>query len=142
MNGKSKPVEIDDRRYPTLSQFEAGQIDAAAFDHRAHVNVAWQYLEHYSLHEAVRRYCDALQRLTQALGVAEKYNETVTWFFLILIAEKRNGMPGATWDEFCQANPELCNDGGKVLRRFYSSERLNSSLARRVFLVPDRPAAA
>ena len=128
----------EETQYPSLEDFESANIDAGNFDHRAHVYVAWRYLQRFSLLDAVGRYSGALKRLTRKLGVEDKYHETITWFFMILIAEKRAERPAADWQEFSTANQELCNDAGTVLRRFYSEKRLNSPLARQVFLVPDQ----
>lgn len=128
----------NESQYPSLSDFESANIDPGQFNHRAHVYVAWRYLQEFSLLDAVTRYSEALKRVTQKLGVPEKYHETITWFFMILIAEKLAEKPGANWQKFSAANPELCNEGGTVLRRFYSQRRLNSALAKQVFLVPDR----
>lgn len=123
---------------PTLAEFERGTIDPEAFDHAAHVFVAWSYLREMPQRDAARAFCAALQRLTRLLGVAGKYHETISWFFLLLIAERRSGAAGTDWATFEAANPALLNDAGALLRAYYSPERLASPLARRQFLLPDR----
>lgn len=126
----------------TLESFEAGSLDAEAFDHEAHVYVGWLYLEHYSLHEAIGRYTAALKRLTKALGVPGKYHETITWFFLMVINERRGKMRGASWSDFRHANQDLCKGAGDVLTAYYSEDLLNSEQARSRFLLPDLPGRA
>lgn len=130
------------RPHLTIETFEAGAIDVDAFDHEAHVYVAWLYLDRYSLLEAIGRYTAALKRLTARLGIPGKYHETITWFFLILIEERRAGIRTNGWPEFRLANADVCCDAGAMLKRHYSQELLASPLARSTFLLPDKTGTA
>jgi hypothetical protein len=123
---------------PTIAAFEAGDVDPDSFDHRTHVFMGWSYLRNYEAADAIYRYSAALRRLTRKLGVPEKYNETVTWFFLFLIAERMRSAPAQTWEEFSGTHQDLCDDGGALLRRYYSKSRLQSPQARQSFLLPDK----
>ena len=123
--------------YPSLREFEAGEILPEKFDHRAHVYVGWSYLQKYSVAESVARFTAALRRLTCKLGAQEKYNETITWFFLFVIAERIAANPSADWERFCADNSELLSNGGALLRRYYTEERLNSRQARQQFVLPN-----
>lgn len=118
-----------------VAAFEAGSFDPSTFDHAAHVRVAWCYLQQCELGEAIRRFTRAVRALTVRLGVPGKYHETITWFFIIAIAERCAQQPYADWDAFRRRNPDLFS--GAVIRRYYSEERLQSTLARRQFLLPD-----
>lgn len=122
----------------TLEAFEAATFDVESFDHEAHVYVGWLYLENYSLSEAIGRYSDSLRRLTAKLGVPGKYHETITWFFLILIAERRDNAKAGGWLAFRRDNPDLCCNAGKTLNRYYSKDALSGDLARSTFVLPDR----
>lgn len=121
-----------------IEAFEAGCVDPATFDHAAHVYLAWRYLCECGLAEAISRFTGALRTLTMHLGIEGKYHETVSWFFVIVIAERRAASPGNDWRAFRRENADLFCDGAGLLRRYYSVERLHSSLARRQFLLPDR----
>lgn len=125
----------------TLESFEAGTIDVEAFDHEGHVYVGWLYLERYSLLEAIERYSGALKRLTAKLGIPGKYHETITWFFLVLINERRAGAGDRGWFSFRRENRDLCLEAGKTLQRYYSRDLLASELAKSSFVLPDRPCA-
>jgi len=133
MNAATKP-EL------TVAAFEAGDFDPDAFDHEAHVYVAWLYLEHFSLPEAVTRFDAALRRLTEKLGIPGKYHATITWFFMLLIAERRNNADVSDWFRFRRDNDDLIRDG-KILQRYYDSETLASDRARQSFVLPDKLAA-
>lgn len=126
----------------SIELLESGDIDPAAFNHDAHVYVGWCYLRRHPMIEAVARFRTALIRLTEKLGVPDKYHETITWFFLILIAERMLGDSVDDWQTFRQRNADLFGSGMAILARHYSRERLMSPQARRQFLLPDRSSAA
>ena len=121
----------------TLDAFEHGAIDPDAFDHEAHVYIGWLYLRQYPLLDAIRRYCDALRQLTERLGVPAKYHETMTWFFLIQIADRRRSAGDSDWFEFRRRNPDLFR-AGTLLAHYYSPELLSTATARQHFVLPDR----
>lgn len=120
-----------------LLEFERAEIDPDRFDHEAHVRVAWLLLEACSLLEGISRYSSALRRITKKFGIPRKYHETITWFFMIMIAERRTAFPGADWLQFKAQNPDLVNDAGNLIARYYSSDCLQSEAARKSFVLPD-----
>ena len=134
MNAKAAPPI-------SIATLEDGTIDPGAFDHSAHVYAAWLYLDEYPLLDAVARFSAALKRLTLQLGVPDKYHETVTWFYMLLIAERREVAQDNDWFVFCRSNPDLFCRDDNVLKRYYSSELLGSERARQSFVLPDRIAA-
>lgn len=121
-----------------IRSFEAGAIDPNDFDHAVHVYIAWCYLQEHSLLDAIARFTTALRALTDRLGAAARYHETITWFFLVVIAERCAKTPSDDWPSFRQHNADLLRDAS-ILRRFYTADRLQSELARRQFVLPDRP---
>ncbi len=125
---RSEPIRIAD--------FERGDVDAEQFDHEAHVFVAWSYLQKYQLQESIARFCKALRKLTKKLGVESKYHETISWFFMILIAERKAA--SEDWQAFRRRNADLFATQPSIISAYYSSERLGSLLARTQFVMPDR----
>ena len=123
----------------SLDAFERGAIDAASFDHEAHIYMAWLYLGEYPVTEAIERFSNALKSLTRQLGVPDKYHETVTWFYLLLIAERRS--KGEDWDTFRHRNADLFDRSSDVLKRYYQPATLQSDRARKSFVLPDAAAA-
>jgi hypothetical protein len=119
----------------SIEDFERGDVDAEQFDHEAHVFVAWSYLQKYELKESIARFCEALRNLTKKLGVEAKYHETITWFFMILIAERKAG--SKDWQTFKHRNADLFTTQPSIICAYYSSERLGSSIARSQFVMPD-----
>ena len=125
-------------KFPTIEQFEAGDIEAETFDHEAHIFVAWSYLRETDLLDAIARYRAALQQVTRKLGAEGKYHETITWVYLVAIVERLEAAPGLDWPAFRQANADLFERDAGWLRRYYSEDRLWSAQARRTFVLPDR----
>lgn len=120
----------------TIEKFESGQIEADLFDHEAHVYVAWLFVTTFELADAIARFDGALRRLTARLGVPGKYHATITWFFLLLIAERSRENEG--WQTFKSRNPDLTRDSKATLNRYYSDARLFSGTARKQFVLPDQ----
>ena len=118
----------------SIEEFERGDVDAEQFDHEAHVFVAWAYLQKYELQESIARFCKALRALTKKLGVESKYHETISWFFMILIAERKAA--SEDWQAFKRRNTDLF--AAPIISAYYSSELLESPLARTQFMMPDR----
>jgi len=122
-----------------IKQFEDGTTPADTFHHADHVRLAFEYLCRYSALEALGRFSDALQRFATAQGKAQRYHETITWAYLLLIRERiaRAGC-AQTWEEFAERNADLLVWKGGVLRTLYRQETLDSDLARHIFVFPDR----
>ena len=124
----------------SIAAFEAGTIAAEAFDHEAHIYMAWLYLERYASPVAIGRFTDALKRLTRKLGVPNKYHDTISWFFLLLIEQRRCKRNNGDWFAFRRDNNDLFSPGSKLISRYYSPELLDSDRARQSFMLPDRVA--
>lgn len=137
MNARCTSKAAGPRVATTLADFEAGRVDGANFNHAAHVHVAWQLLAEVPLLHAIARYTSALRRLTHQLGVPGKYHETITWFFILVVAERRRSCPTGKWSDFAAANPDLTCDPAAMLAKYYSPARLASEAARSTFLLPD-----
>jgi hypothetical protein len=122
-----------------IAQFETGSLPATAFHHADHVRMVFAYLRQYPVLDALERFSTALQRFAQSNGKPNLYHQTITWACVFLIHERisRAAHP-QTWDEFAHANPDLLTWKNGILTRYYAEETLQSDLARRVFLFPDR----
>jgi hypothetical protein len=128
----------------TIDDLEQCRIGADSFNHEAHVYLAWLYLDRYSVAEAIERFTAALKRLTLKLGAPGKYHSTITWFFMLLIAERcsaesgRSGQLDLDWTNFKQNNDDLLRRDDNVLHRYYNTATLATDEARRTFVLPDK----
>lgn len=121
-----------------LARFEDGSLPNGAFHHEQHVRVAWMFVRHYGMPDALGRFSQALKRFAEAKGAVGLYHETITWAYLFLVAERIARGPSDTWDRFAAVNQDLLTWKPSLLDRYYTSEALQSELSRRTFIMPDR----
>ena len=126
-----------------LNAFESGRLPEGGFHHRDHVRLAWLYLRRLPPAAALAKFSDGLRRFAASIGKSGLYHETITWAYLLLIRERmeREG-PRQSWADFARRNPDLLTWKPSILDAYYRRETLESDLARRVFLLPDRLSGA
>jgi hypothetical protein len=123
-----------------LASFESLEIPGSEFRHRDHLRLAWIYLHDSSFAEGAARFCKYFDPFVRHIGAEAKYNETITWFYLVIVFQRiRNDLATPNWEEFANANEDLLDHGMGVLRDHYRNETLFSPKARKVFLLPDIP---
>ena len=119
--------------------FERGEIPPAQFDHRAHVRVAWVYVqEGPTLDEAIDRMRAAIQAFAAAANAAQKYHETITVLWMRLLADATSRVPRPCELEVLLARcPELADKDLPL--KYYPRERLFSDDARARWIPPEYP---
>jgi len=105
-----------------FDRFVDTSLPADQFHHRQHVNVAWLFVQKYGMPNALGEFSTAIKRFADAKGATGLYHETITWAFLLLIAERQARNPAATWEEFEAANTDLLVWKPSILERYYSKE--------------------
>lgn len=118
-----------------LDQFLRGEVDLGDFPHREHVRMGFEMLGRYDFAQTAFRYSNALRAMTQRVGKAEAFHQTVTIAFLALIAERLHARAYPDFAAFAAANPDLMSRA--ALARWYSPQRLATDAARATFLLPD-----
>ena len=128
-------ASADDRRF--LEDFESGGISPAAFDHRAHIRLAYALLAEHDLDAALERMRTALQAFIARNGIPpSKYHETLTKSWILAVRHFMTVVPHAgSADEFIAANPILLD--ARIMLTHYSAEVLFSPEARSRFIEPD-----
>lgn len=122
-----------------MDQFEKATLPNESFHHADHVRMSFLYLQRYAFLEALERFTSALRHFAAAHGKAERYNETITWAFFLLMHERlAQADSRQTWDEFAESNQDLLRWENHILKKYYRAETLNSQIAKRVFLFPDK----
>ena len=120
-----------------LDRFVDTTLPADQFHHQQHVQVAWLFVRKHGMPAALAEFTAAIKRFADAKGATGLYHETITWAFLLLIAERQARTPAESWEQFEAANADLLVWKPSILTRYYSKELLTSDLARRTFLMPD-----
>lgn len=118
--------------------FESGALPSESFHHADHVRLAFAYLSLYTPLEALERFTAALKAYAASLGKSQLYHETITHAYFFLIRERMAREDASEWEEFAAQNSDLLVWKDGVLGRYYRESTLQSELARRVFLFPDR----
>ena len=120
-----------------FDSFVDTSLPADQFHHPQHVQVAWLFVLKYGMPGALAEFTAAIKRFADAKGATGLYHETITWAFLLLIAERQARNPAQTWETFAAANTDLLVWKPSILGRYYSKDLLASDLAKRTFLMPD-----
>ena len=116
--------------------FERGGIRNEDFHHASHVKVAWVYLsESRSIEEAAEKVSATIRRFAASAGKPEKYHETITQFWMRLLATLRDLMPGKNLTEILEVNPRLLEKDFPL--EYYSRDVLYSDQARMSWIEPD-----
>jgi hypothetical protein len=118
-----------------LQALESCTLPESGFGHHAHVRAGYLYLKNSNFAEALVRMRRSICSYATHLGRADRYHETITIAYLALIQQcivERGD--GGGWATFAQSNSELFNP--ELLGNFYDRDVLQSTLARRVFLLP------
>ena len=121
-----------------LERFVDTTLPAGEFHHEQHVQVAWEFVRRHGMPAALAEFTAAIKRFADAKGATGLYHETITWAFLLLIAERQARTNADTWVQFADANPDLLCWKPSILERYYSTAMLKSDLAKRVFVLPDK----
>jgi hypothetical protein len=115
---------------------ERGEVANESFHHLSHLHVAWVYLAESScLEEAAAKMRNTLQRFAASAGKSEKYHETITLFWVHLLAGLRAIGSRESLKQIVKSNPRLLDKNFPLA--YYSSKRLFSDKARSSWIEPD-----
>ena len=123
-----------------LRRFEDHSLPLEQWSHRAHLKVAYLYLNRFSQAEALERLRTGIQAYNAAQGIQDTptggYHETMTqvWLKLVYTTLRQFG-PAESADAFFDAQTQLQSKRTPLL--FYSRERIMSAEAKRSFVAPD-----
>lgn len=117
-------------------RFERLELEAPAFRHSDHIQVAYALLDRGDFVKACALYASTIRTMAENVGVPQKFNTTITFAFMSLVAERKEQSNARDFASFIESNPDLLDKN--ILTRWYSKERLTSAAARRRFLLPDQ----
>ena len=117
--------------------FESCETDKEQFKHRDHLVLAVWYVEKFGSEAALDRMRSSLLRFLDHHGVdKKKYNETITVFWLDMVAQKLNVLgPDVSLVDKCNEVGDSMDSN--LALEYYSPERLWSDEARVKFIEPD-----
>ena len=128
----ASPQDLEFRR-----AVEACEVSPAAFDHAAHVRLAYVNLCDHSIDGAVERMrTSLLEFLAHVRADPGKYHETITRAWIMAVHHfMGQSTRHDSAESFMQANPVLLDS--RIMLTHYSAEVLFSPEARRSFVQPD-----
>jgi hypothetical protein len=117
--------------------FERGEVRNEDFHHREHLRVAWAFLQMSdTTDEACDRMRAAIRIFARSVGRPEKYHETLTVFWVRLLAEVRKHVDGRQDLDAILPTHAFLLDKDTPLS-WYTRARLYGNDARLAWLAPD-----
>lgn len=116
--------------------FLAGSLPPNQFHHRDHLRLTWSLIRQRGADAASGAISGGIQRFAAHHGQAAKYHETMTRFWVRLVAHLLDVHPGiATFDDFIATFPWLLD---KTLPyRHWRRETMDGPAARAQWIEPD-----
>ena len=120
-----------------LRAFFSGTLPNAGFHHRDHLRLAWLVVRRDGAEAGEQAVADGIRRFAAAHGHAERYHETLTRFWVRLIAHVARASATADegFDALLAAHPRLLD--AELPLRHWSREALFGSAARAAWSPPD-----
>jgi hypothetical protein len=106
------------------------------FGHEDHLYVAWRIVREHGAEEGGRLFADGLRSLTEQQGRRDKYHETLTAFWLRLVAHCVADAPDLGDFQAFLAGYPLLGDSS-IAGRHWSDDTLWSTEARGRWVAPD-----
>ncbi|TME22163.1 MAG: hypothetical protein E6I68_09610 [Chloroflexi bacterium] len=118
-----------------VAAFHAHQLSNQGFHHRHHLRLAWVQIRRLGLDEASEVVTTGIRRFAAHHGGIERYNDTMTRFWLRLVNLGISRHPELTFDELLAAEPHLLDKN--LPFRHWSLERMNRDDAKQQWVEPD-----
>jgi len=119
-----------------LRAFFSLGLPSTAFHHRDHLRLAWLVVRRGGAAAAYARVSAAIRRFAEAHGHGDRYHETLTAFWVRLVAHAAgDGAEIEDFDAFLRAYPLLLDR--QLPLRHWSREALFAAAARATWREPD-----
>lgn len=129
-------LQLSDAQFE--NQFADHTIDPAIFTHEAHLRLAWIHIRKYGIDTAIANICTQLKSFTKFLGVADKYNETVTVAAIRAVYHFTLQSKADTFETFIAEHPRLKTTFKQLLSQHYSIDIFTDPTAKSIFVLPDK----
>ncbi|MEP1742450.1 MAG: hypothetical protein ABJI60_15270 [Kangiellaceae bacterium] len=121
-----------------IKEFEQLSLNPAHFNHLGHLRITWLYLNQHPIEQATEKVVSGIRQYATSLGAPDKFHMTMTRALVTIIANRCQPIANHSWNEFIEANQDLVNDAKALVGAYYSDAALESEIARREFVQPDR----
>ncbi|HEU4782625.1 MAG TPA: hypothetical protein VFS83_04725 [Ktedonobacterales bacterium] len=119
-----------------VTAFLSGSLPPTQFHHRDHLRLTWALVRLTGVEAAMNRITSGIRYFAAQHGQAEKYHETMTRFWVLLVGHMVAARPDiTTFDEFLAAFPMLLDKD--LPYRHWRRETMFSPDARARWVEPD-----
>jgi len=118
-----------------VAAFQAGQIANQSFHHRDHLRLAWVQIRRLGLERASEVVTTGIRRFAAHHGSAERYNDTMTRFWLRLVGLGISRNPELTFEQLLAREPHLLDKS--LPFKHWSRHRLTGPEAKQGWVDPD-----
>ena len=118
-----------------VAAFHADQLSNQGFHHRDHLRLAWVQIRRLGLDEASEVVTTGIRRFAAHHGSADRYNDTMTRFWLRVVGLGIIRHPELGFEELLAAEPHLLDKN--LPFRHWSSARMSRDDAKRQWVEPD-----
>ncbi len=119
-----------------LHAFLDGSLSPQHFHHRDHLRVAWLLVRRMDVASATRTMSTGVRRFGATHGHAAMYHETLTRFWVRIVAHMARERPGIDeFDVFIASFPQALDTG--LPHRHWRHDTLWSAAARAAWVEPD-----
>lgn len=116
--------------------FLDGSLPPTEFHHRDHLRLSWVLIRRLGLASAASAITGGIQRFAAKHGQSQKYHETLTQFWIRLVAHMVEARPEITeFTAFLAAFPQLLDKD--LPYRHWRRETMDSQSARAGWVEPD-----
>jgi hypothetical protein len=118
-----------------VDAFEGGRLRPSEFHHRDHVRLAWILVRRDGLERGGDRVAHGIRAFAARHGVADRYHETITRFWIRLVGHAVAVAPDAAFEDLVERFPILLD--ASAITRHWSRDALQRPEARAHWLEPD-----
>lgn len=117
--------------------FATCALDPSVFNHEAHLRLAYIHIKKYGEEMAIDHICSQLVAYVNHLGVADKYNTTLTIAAIKAVHHFMKKTAANDFKGLLIEFPRLKNDFKGLMAAHYGFDIYTSKKAKSTFLVPD-----
>lgn len=120
-----------------IQAFESGDFPPERFNHKAHIKLAWMYLDQFSEEIAIDKTCRAIQNFDRLHGDGTKYHVTLTVAAVKMVHHFKQKSNASIFEEFITEFPKLNTSFRQLLYQHYGKNVVEDPLAKTTYLEPD-----
>jgi len=120
-----------------IKAFETGEFPPNQFNHKAHIKLAWIYLDLFDEETTISKTCEAIKNFDRLHGDGTKFHTTLTVAAVKVVHHFRQKSSTTTFDGFVTEYPRLITSFKELLFQHYGESVLTDLKAKTSYLEPD-----